>query len=106
MSARIHRVLVIGNPERAISRLADVHCHVDLLLVSTIGLGRAALETFNQMDELTQEKNIPGILLLAEGHGVLKKEAKLASHRVVVSMPLKLAALRALLLKLLPAPVQ
>jgi len=101
-----YRVLVIGNPKLAISRLADVHCHVDLLLVSTIGLGRTALEMFNQIDELTQEKNVPGILLLAEGHGVLEKEAKLASHRVVVSMPLKMAALRALLLKLLQAPVQ
>ena len=98
-----YRVLVIGNPERALSRFQGGQMPADCVIFSTIELGDPNLEAFNRFSENEQTKDIPAILLTNEDQQSYQKKAKLADHRVILSMPIKLKELRATLVKLLSA---
>ena len=74
----------------------------DCVMFGTSELGVSALEAFNKFatDEGTQA--VPAILIVdpRQKEAVIK-QAKLADHRVVITLPLKLKQLRAMLIKLL-----
>jgi len=97
------RVLVTADPERALSRFTESNRAADCVIFSTGELGEAALTAFNRFAEMPHTAEIPAILLLGEHHAAWKKQAKLAAHRVAISMPIKLRQLRETLAKLVPA---
>jgi serine/threonine-protein kinase len=100
-----YRVLVTADPDRALSRFTADSQAADCVIFSTGELGVAALEAFNRFGEGQHTARIPAVLLLDEHHLDWKAKAKLNKHRVVISMPIKLRALREVLSKLVPTTV-
>lgn len=96
-----YRVLVTSDPERFFQRVYDDPRAVDVLLVSSGRLGRDALEAFNRLATEPRTKHVPAVLLLAEPHASLAKEAPGGKGRNVAVMPLKSRELRASVLKAL-----
>jgi serine/threonine protein kinase len=101
-----YRVLVTADPDRALGRFADGSKAADCVIFSTGELGESALDAFNRFGEGKHTKLIPAVLLLDEHHASWKKKAKLNSHRVMVSMPIKLRELRHVLARLVPLDVE
>ncbi len=97
-----YRVLVTADPERALSRFTAENKAADCVIFSTGELGEAAFSAFNRFAEGKHTRDIPAVLLLGEHHLDWKKRAKLADHRAVVAMPIKLRQLREVLAKLVP----
>ena len=106
LKKRGYRVLITSSPQRALDRFEDDDRVADCVLFSTMELGAAALDGFNRfaMEDVTSKK--PAILLLDEKQTVEDDQAKLASHRVMMKMPMKVRELRLMLLKLLSADVE
>lgn len=96
-----YRVLVISNPDRAISRFEDDSKAADCVIFSTIELGRMGLDAFNQFQANERTNHVPAVLLVAERQKPLVQEAKLDPLHVAVAMPLSMKKLRAWLLKTL-----
>jgi CheY-like chemotaxis protein len=97
-----YRVLVTADPERALSRFTETNRAADCVIFSTGELGDAALKAFNQFGEMPHTAEIPALLLLGEHHAAWQKDARLADHRVAISMPIKLRQFREVLAKLVP----
>ncbi len=97
-----YRVLVFGDPVRAIARIEDSPTKlVDCVLFSTLSLADDSLEAFNKFGASEATKKIPAILFVDPKQSELIKQAKLSDKRVLVSMPLKVRELRETLTKLL-----
>jgi methylenetetrahydrofolate dehydrogenase (NADP+)/methenyltetrahydrofolate cyclohydrolase len=97
-----YRVLVFSDPGRAIGRFQEGEPPpADCVLFCTSELGDYAVESFNQFGSSPITRSIPAILFVDQHHGELIKEASLAHHRVVLTMPMKMRELRETLLKLL-----
>ncbi len=96
-----YKVLVISNPDRAISRFDDDPEVADCVIFSTIELGYQALDAFNQFQAGERTRHVPAVLLVAEKQKPIIKEAKLDPLHVAVAMPLSLKKLRSWLLKTL-----
>ncbi len=103
LKERGYRVLVFGNPERALQRFEDDQSIADCVIFCASDLGIQALEAFNKFgkDELTS--HIPAILFVDQNQQMLVERAKVARHRVILSMPIRLKQLRSILLKLFKA---
>ena len=100
-----YRVLIFNDPQRAFKRFEeDDKRPADCVFFSTLSLGREALHAFNQFGDAAATKDVPAILFVDEKQTSLVKEASLAEHRVLLSMPLKVRELRTTLLKLLGEP--
>ena len=97
-----YRVLVTADPDRALSRFTAENCAADCVIFSTGELGESALAAFNRFAEGEHTREIPAVLLLGEHHLGWKKRAKLANHRAVLAMPIKLRQFREVLAKLVP----
>ncbi len=97
-----YRVLVMADPDRAMSRFADGSKAADCVIFSTGELGQAALDAFNRFGAAEHTAEIPAVLLLGEHHKGWKTKAKLADRRVLVAMPIKLRQFREVLSKLVP----
>jgi serine/threonine protein kinase len=89
-----YRVLVLSDPNRALGRFFDDYRAADAILFTTSNNGRAALETFNRFGQETTTRDLPAVLLLDQLHHGWEEEAKVAEHRVVAKMPLKMRELR------------
>ncbi len=96
-----YKVLVISNPDRAVSRFEDDQAVADCVIFSTIELGYQALDAFNQFQAGEHTRHVPAILLVSEKQKAIVKEAKLDPLHVAVAMPLSLKTLRSWLLKTL-----
>jgi serine/threonine-protein kinase len=92
-----YRVLVLGDPERALSRFYDDHRAADAVLFSTSSHGRRALEMFNRFAQEPATRDLPSVLLLDEIHRDWEEQAKVGEHRAVVKMPVKTRELREVL---------
>ncbi|RMF43784.1 MAG: serine/threonine protein kinase [Planctomycetota bacterium] len=102
LKKRGYRVLVISDPERALSRFdPDDEPPADCVLFSAPDLGAAALEAFNKFGEAPHTANSPAILLVDRKQQFIIRKAKTGPHRLMLAMPLKVRELRAALLKLL-----
>jgi eukaryotic-like serine/threonine-protein kinase len=97
-----YRVLVTADPDRALSRFSAENKAADCVIFSTGELGESALAAFNRFAEGVHTREIPAVLLLGEHHLAWKKRAKLAKHRAVLAMPIKLRQFREVLAKLVP----
>ena len=100
-----YRVLLTGDPFRDLERFADDPKVAECVVFCADSIGRDALDAFNRFAEGEQTQNIPAILLLGLQQREWRHEALLAEHRVFMSMPIKLKALRAVLARLLAQQV-
>jgi serine/threonine-protein kinase len=97
-----YRVLVFSDPARAIGRFQEGEPPpADCVIFCTSELGDYAVESFNRFGASEITRSIPAILFVDQHHGELIKEASLADHRVVLTMPMKMRELRETLLKML-----
>jgi serine/threonine protein kinase len=96
-----YRVLVTANVERASRQLEDPESGIDCLLVCTADLGRAGLQIFNAMADEPLTSDIPAILLFESAQQHLAQDAKLADHRGMMRMPVKIKRLRNSLIQLM-----
>ncbi len=100
-----YRVLIFSDPQRALTRFEeDDKRPADCVLLSTVSLGKPALDAFNKFGVHPASKDVPAILFVDQKQTDLVKGAALAQHRVLLSMPLKVRELRETLLKLLGEP--
>lgn len=99
-----YRVLVIGDPRRALERFQDDKKPAEVVLFSTGQIGEPALEAFRQFASDEQTRNLPAILLLAAEHRAWAKQVQeiVAPHRVVLQMPIKLSQLLEVMSKMVP----
>jgi eukaryotic-like serine/threonine-protein kinase len=92
-----YRVLVMSDPNRALSRLFDDPEAADLVLFTTGNNGRSALEVFNRLGQESSTRNTPAVLLLDQVHHPWEEEAVVGEHRAVAKMPIKMRELREVL---------
>jgi CheY-like chemotaxis protein len=96
------RVLVTRDPDWALARFGDHPKPADCLLICAGELGEAALAAFNRLDDSDDTRKLPAILLLGERQADWLPRVKLAEHRLVLQMPLKVRELRETLSRLAP----
>jgi eukaryotic-like serine/threonine-protein kinase len=96
-----YRVLVTSDPERALMRFETDAVLPDCVVFGTGELGRAALDAFDAYATTAKTQNQPAILLVDQKQRSATKNAKLAKHRVVVTMPLKFKEFRTVLRELI-----
>jgi serine/threonine-protein kinase len=97
-----YKVLIFSDPKRPLQRYTDSDKRLcDCALFCTAELGEAALEAFNEWGAHEQTRDMPAILLVENSQSDIIKAAKLAKHRVLLSLPFKMRELRQTLLKLL-----
>jgi serine/threonine-protein kinase len=89
-----YRVLVLSDPERAISRFHQDPQAADVVLFTTGTNGRTALETFNRFGQEPATRELPTVLLLDQNHHHWAEHAQANEHRVVTKMPIKMRDLR------------
>jgi CheY-like chemotaxis protein len=99
-----YRVLIMGNPQRALDRFRQLdpaeELPADCVIFGTVGTGVAAVEAFNQFTgELMT--SVPSILLIDPKKKHLRGQANgLADNRQIVELPVKMREIRELLTKL------
>ncbi|HND52588.1 MAG TPA: protein kinase, partial [Pirellulaceae bacterium] len=96
-----YRVLVIGDPQRALDRFKEDQPPAQCVIFCAGAIGEPALDAFNAFAEMEQTKNTPAILLIDEDQPSFAKQAHLAPHRVLMQMPVKVKEVRAALKQLL-----
>lgn len=102
LKKRGYRVLVYGDPERALSRFsADEDRPAECVIFSAPELGGAALDGFNRLGEDPHTADMPAILLVDRKQQFVIRHAKTGPKRVMIGMPLKVRDLRSTLIKLL-----
>lgn len=89
-----YRVLVIGDPQRALERFQDQPA-ADCVLFCSNSIGEDALKTFNDFGRLERTRRVPAVLLLGEKQHRWQPNAQTSSHRSVLAMPVGMKALRA-----------
>lgn len=92
-----YRVLVIGDPRRALGRFQDSTEAAHCVIFSTDRLAEEALEAYRQFGADPLTESVPAILLLARKHLDWHDDIEQTAHRKVVSMPTKFSKLEALL---------
>lgn len=102
LKKRGYRVLVISDPNRALSRFdPDDDPPADCVLFSAPEMGAAALEAFNQFGEDAHTADIPAMLLVDRKQQFVIRGANVGPKRIMLAMPLKVRELRTALLRLL-----
>ena len=92
-----YRVLVLGDPERAVDRFFQDPRAADIILFTTSTNGQAALEAFNRFGQEGALRDIPAVLLLDQNHRHWAERAQTGEHRAVAKMPIKMRDLRGML---------
>jgi serine/threonine-protein kinase len=100
LKSRGYRVLVIGNPERALSRFSGEQRAAECVILSTAGLGESALNAFNQMGHNAATRDVPARLLVDQQHRQLASQAETGGHRASASFPIRVGKLIAAVEKL------
>jgi len=96
-----YRVLIFSDPQRAIKRFVDDDRQpADCVMFCAEHLGDDALDSFNEMANLPATKDVPAILFANGQQTGLIKEAQLATHRKLLTTPLKVRELRDALVQL------
>ena len=89
-----YRVLVAADTDRALQRFVNDPDAAGIALFCAATLGKKAVEAFNQFGEDISTRNKAAVLLLEETQAVWAQDANTNEHRSVVTMPVKLRALR------------
>ncbi|TWT52108.1 serine/threonine-protein kinase [Allorhodopirellula solitaria] len=102
LKARGYRVLIIADPQRALTRFEDaIERPADCVIFGAAELGNDALEAFNAFGENEETKEIPAILLVDPNQKHLIQRAVRGSNRALLPLPLSVKHLRIALIKLL-----
>jgi serine/threonine-protein kinase len=94
-----YRVLVLGDPNRAVDRFFQDPRAADVILFTTSSNGRAALEAFNRFGQEASLRDVPAVLLLDQNHAHWDEEAQVGEHRAIAKMPIKMRDLRGALVE-------
>ncbi|MCA9241368.1 MAG: serine/threonine protein kinase [Planctomycetales bacterium] len=89
-----YRVLLTADPQRALERFRDDHTTADIILFGAGGLGKRALEMFNNFAVDPVTRDLPAVLLLDEPQRDWKALATTSDKRRCLAMPVKLRELR------------
>ena len=100
-----YRVLVIGDPKRALARFQDQHV-ADCALFCANHIGDEALKKFNDFGSLDRTRRIAAILLLGEKQHSWQEKAQVSNHRSVLAMPVGMKAVRAVIKKCIDQTVE
>ena len=101
LKKRGYRVLIFGDPQRALSKFSpDESAPADCLVMCAPDLGNLALEAFNQFAEQEHTRHIPAVMLVDPKQQHIIRGAKTGPHHVLIPMPLKVRELRQALVKL------
>src|SRR4029078_602176 len=92
-----YRVLVLGDPERAVDRFFQDPRTADVILFTTSANGQGALEAFNRFGQEGALRDIPAVLLLDQNHRHWAEHAQTGEHRAVAKMPIKMRDLRGMM---------
>ncbi len=104
LKKRGYRVLVFGDPQRALQRFEE-HLEqeplADCVIFSAGELGDNAVDAFNAFGENESTRVLPAILLVKRTNKDQIRRAAASDHRILLPLGLKIKQLRAKLLKLL-----
>jgi serine/threonine-protein kinase len=100
---RGYRVLVTGDPNRAMHRLQEDPTAADLAIFSSGTIGEPAVAAFNEFASETATKDLPAVLLLGQRQSELAPAAASGDRRAIARMPLKARQLCELVRRLLAA---
>jgi serine/threonine-protein kinase len=107
LKKRGYRVLVIGDPDRAVARFNEYDPPpADCVMFCAPELGDSAIRAFNTFATLDYTRHLPAILFIDQKQSGDVVTANLNDHRVVLTMPLKVRELRQTLIRLLANPPQ
>ena len=102
LKTRGYRVLVISDPNRALSRFsAEDDPPADCVIFGASELGNLAVEAFNQFASDDHTSSIPTILLVDRRQSNIIGAARRGPNRKLLALPLKVRELRAALMQLL-----
>lgn len=102
LKSRGYRVLVISDPNRALSRFGvDDDPPADCVVFGAAELGNLAVEAFNRFAEDEHTATIPAILMVDRRQTHLIASAKRGGNSKLLALPLKVRELRAALTQLL-----
>lgn len=102
LKSRGYRVLVISDPNRALSRFAPgEELPADCIIFGAAELGTLALEAYNQFAEDEHTCEVPALLLADRRQNRIISEARRGPNRMLLALPLKVRELRTSLMKLL-----
>lgn len=102
LKSRGYRVLVIADPNRALSRFnADEEHPADCVIFSAAELGNLALEAYNKFATDDHTCETPVVLLADARQTSIISQAKRGDRRKLLALPLKVRQLRAALIQLL-----
>lgn len=104
LKKRGYRVLVFGDPSRALQRFEehlDPEPLADCVIFSAGELGDAAVDAFNAFGAGEATRKVPAILLVNRDHKDKIRRAQAAAHRLLLPLGLKIKQLRAQLVQLL-----
>jgi serine/threonine-protein kinase len=105
LKKRGYRVLVFGDPERALAKFApDEASSTDCIVLSAVDLGNLALDAFNLLSQQEHTKHIPAIMLVDPKQQHVIRGAKTSNIHVLMPMPLKVRELRQALVTLTRKP--
>lgn len=97
-----YRVLMTRDPQWALDRFADNGQAADCVVFSTIELGDAALEAFQQFSGDEKTGQVPAILLLGEEHNGWAEQVEQTDHRKIITSPIRIGEFRRVLKELVP----
>lgn len=92
-----YRVLITSNPQLVFARFQQEPGTTDCVIFNAQEVGESALDVFNRFAESEATRSVPALLLLDETQSKWKSQARMAPHRLVLSMPLTMRKLRAAL---------
>ena len=99
-----YKLLIFSDPRRALARFEYMDPTAprpaEVVMFSCADMGADALNAFNFFATNDDTKSFPAILLVTENQQNYVKQAKLAEHRRVATLPVKIKELRELLLEL------
>ena len=102
LKARGYRVLVISDPNRALSRFDEMEdAPADCVIFGASELGNLALEAYNKFAADEHTCDIPAIMLVDQRQGHIINGARRGDHRKLLPLPLKVRELRGTLIHLL-----
>lgn len=96
-----YQVLVTADPKRAVARARQDETALQCLIFCAQGLGKAALDGFNELATDDRTSSLPALLLLDEPQKDWKTQAAMCENRLVLTMPITMKELRNTLAALL-----
>jgi serine/threonine-protein kinase len=101
LKKRGYRVLIYGDPDRALSKFAPGESMpADCVVLCAPDLGNLALAAFNTFSEQEHTRNVPVVMLVDPKQQHIIRGAKTDARHMLLPMPLKVRELRQALVRL------